>query len=133
MLLRLKEDPKEWRKVTLLTVLGVALLSSLLRWRHVLSQPAWLSVLAILGLAALGACVWPRAFRGFYRGSSRAGFWLSQVLARIVLTLLFMFVLTPLALILRASGKDFLRLKRSPGATSYWSAARESSPLDRLF
>ncbi len=133
MPLRLKEDPKEWRRVTLLTALGLALLSSLLRWRQVLSPVPWVVVLGALSVVAIGAWLWPRVFRGFYRVSTRLGFWMSQVLARVILTLVFVLVLTPLALLLRASGKDLLRLKRSPDARTYWSTARENSPFDRLF
>lgn len=133
MKLRLKEDPREWRKTVWLTALGLAVLSSLLRWRHALAQQTWLWVLAALGLIALFALVQPRWFRGFYRVSVRVGFWLSQVVARVVLTILFFLVLAPLGLLFRMLGKDALRLKRSRETTTYWVKAEENSPLDRLF
>jgi hypothetical protein len=131
--LRLKEDPREWRKTVLLTVLGLAVLSSLLRWRHVLQQRSWLFVLAALAVVALLAVVQPRWFRGFYRVSVRVGFWLSQVVARVVLAILFFLVLAPLGFLFRLLGKDALRLKPSREATTYWVKAKENSPLDRLF
>jgi hypothetical protein len=131
--LRLKEDPREWRKTVLLTALGVAVLSSLLRWRHVFSQQTWLLVLAAMALFALLAVLQPQWFRGFYRISVRVGFWLSQLVARIALTLLFFIVLAPLGLLFRLSGKDALRLKPTRNATTYWVKAKENSPLDRLF
>ena len=133
MKLRLKEEPREWRKTVLLTALGVALLSSLLRWRHVLSQRTWLLVLAAMALFALLAVLKPRWFRGFYRISVRVGFWLSQVVARIALTMLFFLVLAPLGILFRLFGKDALRLKPSRNTTTYWVEAKENSPLDRLF
>jgi hypothetical protein len=131
--LRLKEDPREWRKTVLLTALGLALLSSLLRWRHVLSQRTWLVVMAALALLALLSVLQPRWFRGFYRISVRVGFWLSQIVARIVLAILFFLVLAPLGVFFRLFGKDTLRLKPSRHATTYWVKAKENSPLDRLF
>lgn len=133
MKLRLKEDPREWRKTVWLTALGLAVLSSLLRWRHVLSHRTWLIVLAALAVVALLALVQPGWFRGFYRVSVRVGFWLSQIVARIVLTILFFLVLAPLGLLFRLLGKDALRLKKSREATTYWLKAKENSPLDRLF
>jgi len=131
--LRLKEDPKEWRKTTWLTVLPLAVICSLLRWRGIIATPVWLGVLGLLCVIAFCAWVQPGWFRGYYRGSTRVGYAISQVVARVVLWLLFLLVLTPLGLLLRLSGKDLLRLKRSPEAGTYWTEARESSPLDRLF
>lgn len=130
---KLKEDPKEWRKSTLLTVLALAVLSSILCWRGVLTVPAWRGVLLILVLTSLSALLFPRWFRGYYRVSTRVGFWLSLMLARIVLTGVFFFVITPLALVFRLSGKDALRLKRPPGCDTHWNASKPTSPLDRLF
>ena len=133
MKLRLKEEPKEWRKSTLLTLAPVAILSSLLCWRHVVSMNTWRILLAVLTGIALAACVQPRWFRGYYRVSMRAGFWLSQAVARVVLALIFMLLITPLGLILRVCGKDLLRLKRTKEAATYWTAAKQSSSLDQLF
>ena len=133
MKLRLKEDPREWRKTVLLTALGVGVLSSLLRWRLVLSQQTWLLVLAVMALFALLAMLQPRWFRGFYRVSVRVGFWLSQIVARVALTVLFFIVLAPLGFLFRLLGKDALRLKPPRDATTYWIKAKDNSPLDRLF
>jgi len=131
--LRLKEDPREWRKTVWLTALGLSVLGSLLRWRHALAQQTWLLLLAAMTVLAFLALVQPRWFRGFYRVSVRVGFCLSQVVARIVLTVLFFLVLAPLGFLFRLLGKDALRLKRSREATTYWVKAKENSPLDRLF
>ncbi len=48
MKIKYKEDPRAWLKSTLLTVLGLVIVSSLLRWRHVLSSSVWLGVVAFL-------------------------------------------------------------------------------------
>ena len=93
MNIRYQENPSAWRKSTLLTVLGLAILSGLLRWRHVLSTGQWLVVLAVLGGAALLAALRPRWFRGYYRFSTWAGVWSSQYVARVFLALLFFLVL----------------------------------------
>lgn len=132
MKLRLLEDPKEWRKNALLTAGGVAFLSSVLRWRKILSTPAWLALLAVAALSAVAAVLAPRWFRGFYRVSHRLGFYLASALGFVVLSLFFVFIITPMGLILRACGQDPLRLKRRP-EESYWRRAPDQSPLDRLF
>lgn len=133
MKIKYKEDPRVWRKSTLLTVLGLALVSSLLRWRRAFGSDVWLGALGVLSCVAAAACIRPGAFRSYYRFSTWAGFWSSQAVARVVLTLMFFLIFLPAGLMMRLIGKDPLHLKRAAGTTSYWVPARSSSPLDRLF
>lgn len=131
--LNLKDEPKEWRKSALLAAVGLALISSLLRWRHVLGNRTWLIVLAILALTAICALLQPRWFRGYHLFSMRLGFAISRILGRVLLMFFFLFILTPVGWILRITGKDLLQLKRLPDAKTYWQKSKESSSLDRLF
>ena len=133
MKLNFKEDPKEWRKSALLTVLGLAILSSLPRWRRHLPVNFWCAALALAGLMAICAVWQPRWFRGWYRLSLRLGFYSSQLIGRCVLAVFFIFILTPVGLVLRLAGKDSLQLKRPPDAKTYWDQCKDCSPLDRLF
>jgi hypothetical protein len=131
--IKYKENPGAWRTSTLLTLLGLALVSSLLRWRHVLPLNYWLSAMVVLGCAAVVVCIRPQWFRGYYRFSTWAGFWSSQAVARVLLALMFILIFVPAGLLLRLCGKDPLKLKRSSHSTSYWCSAKAISPLDRLF
>jgi len=133
MKLNFKEDPKEWRKSALLTVLGLTIISSLLGWRRHLPLNVWCAVLAVLALVAASALLQPRWYRGWYRLSLRLGFYSSQFIGRCVLILFFIFILTPLGFILRLAGKDPLQLKRPRDMATCWHPAKNSSPLDRLF
>ena len=133
MKLNFKEDPKEWRKSALLTTLGLAILSSVLRWRRHLPVNFGCAMLALLGLVAICAVLQPRWFRGWYRLSLRLGFYSSQFIGRCALAVFFVFILTPLGLVLRLMGKDPLQLKRPHNAATYWHQARDGNPLDRLF
>ena len=133
MKLNFKEEPKEWRKSALLTALGLAILSSVLRWRRHLPVNFWCALLALLGLVAICAVLQPRWFRGWYRLSLRLGFYSSQFIGRCVLAVFFVFILTPLGFVLRLMGKDPLQLKRPHNAATYWHQARDGNPLDRLF
>ena len=133
MKLRLKEDPKEWRKAALLSAGGVAALSSVLRWRRILPSTAWVGILVVAITIGLCACLAPRRFRGYYRFSHRLGFYLARGLGFLVLGGFFVFVITPVGLMLRAFGQDPLRLKRSGKEESYWNSGKPNSPLDRMF
>ncbi len=133
MKLIFKEDPKAWRKSTLLTALGLAILSSLLRWRRHLAVNYWCALLAVLGVVAICAALQPRWFRGWYRLSLRLGFYSSQFIGRCVLAAFFVLIITPMGILLRLAGKDALQLKRPQGATTHWHQSKDYGPLDRLF
>ena len=133
MKLNFKEDPKEWRKSALLTALGLALISSLLRWRKHLPVNVWYILLAVLAVVAVCAVLQPRWFRGWYRLSLRLGFYSSQFVGRCVLLVFFIFVMTPLGWLLRLMGKDPLQLKRRKDAPTFWQKSKAASSLDQLF
>jgi len=133
MKLIFEEDPKEWRKSALLTVLGLAILSSLLRWRRHLPVNAWYAALGVFAAVAVVALFRPRWCRGWYRLSLRLGFYFGQFAGRCALALFFIFILTPVGLILRLAGKDPLQLKRPRDAATCWRPAKNSGSLDRLF
>jgi hypothetical protein len=133
MKLNLKDEPKEWRRSMLLLLLAFALFSSLLRWRHHLANEKWLAIMSALALVAVAAVIQPRWFRGYHLLSMRLGFVISRILGRVFLTLFFGLIVTPLGRILQRAGKDPLQLQRSAKAESYWQAAKECGPLDRLF
>ncbi|HEX4120263.1 MAG TPA: SxtJ family membrane protein [Verrucomicrobiae bacterium] len=129
---KFSENPKEWRKGAWMSALGLAIFSSLLRWRRVLRPTTWVIVLAILAAIAVAAAIQPRWFRGFHRFSARLGFAISQLAGRIVLAVFFILLVTPVSLIRRALGKDPLRLQR-PKLDTYWTPAPPKTPLDRMF
>jgi uncharacterized membrane protein len=133
MKLKFSENPKEWRKQALLAAFGVALISSVLRWRRHLAPHLWLAILAIALLVAICACLQPVWFRAYYRFSMRVGFASSRVLGFVALVAFFIFILTPVGLVLRIAGKDPLQLKRRSGTDTFWQPAREPNPLNRLF
>jgi hypothetical protein len=133
MKLDLKDRPGEWRKSALLALLGLALISSLLRWRNVLGQRAWLAALSVFAVLAVAAMLRPRWFRAYHLFSMRMGFAMSQVLGRVFLILFFIFILVPVGLILRLAGKDPLQLKRPANAETFWQTAKPPGPLDRPF
>jgi hypothetical protein len=71
----------------------------------------------------------PFLFLGFARpallaplnkGWTRLGLLLGAVVGPIVLAVVFFGIITPLAIIARLSGKDFLRLRHDRAAASYW-------------
>jgi Saxitoxin biosynthesis operon protein SxtJ len=124
---KLKENPREWLKFTAVMALLVTVLSFLLVRR------AFPVIVGIAAVALIVCALRPRLFRGFYRGGTAISFYIGQVMGRILLTVFFILVVTPLGLLLRLSGKDLLQLKRPSGASSYWRPAKTSNQFDRMF
>ena len=133
MRLQLKEDPKEWRKAALLGLIGPAVISGVLRWRGVVSVTFLAAALVLIALAALCAWMRPRWFRGYYRFTTRLGFYIVLVLGRVVLTMLFFVILTPLGWIIRLLGKDLLQLNSLQNRQTFWQKARQDGSLDSMF
>jgi hypothetical protein len=133
MRLHFKEDPREWRKAALLGLIGPAAIFGILRYRRVVSDTCLVAALAVIALVALCAWARPRWFRGYYRFTTRLGFYIIQVLGKVVLAALFFVILTPFGWILRLSGKDFLQLKSPGDKQTFWQTARRDGSLDRMF
>ena len=76
-----------------------------------------------LGLAvafAAAAAVAPGVLAPLNRIWLKIGLALHKVMTPLIMGLLFFLVVTPIGLIMRATGKDILRLKRSAAEKSYW-------------
>jgi hypothetical protein len=127
------EQPREWVKFTLSTVLAPAVLASVLWWRGVLPGTAYATVLGAVALVVLLLLIQPRWFRGYYRVGmrlSRAG---GRWLGRGLLTLVFYGLVTPMGWMLRLLGKDPLQLRRPGANDTVWHAARRRGSLDQMF
>ncbi len=88
------------------------------------------AALLLLGLVAPARLTVP------HRLWLRLGVVLAAIVNPVVLALLFLFVITPLALLMRLSGKRPLRLKPNPAAATYWitrEPASAASDMRRQF
>ena len=133
MRLHFKEDPREWRKITLLGLIGPAAIIGLLRYRGVVTIAGLIAALALIALVAFCAGVRPRWFRGYYRFTTRLGFHALQGLGRVVLAAFFFVIMTPFGWIMRRLGKDFLQLKSPRDRQTFWQTPRRDGSLDRMF
>ncbi len=72
------------------------------------------------GLLVLAGALFPARLRAGYLGWMAVALAVGWVMSRVVLTVVFAAVLTPLALLARLTGKRFLALERDRAATTYW-------------
>lgn len=113
----LKTGARDLRKFGLL-VGGVLIgIGCFLLLRHRVNYPYFFWPGA--ALIAFGA-VWPRALKYPYIAWMMMAFALGAVMSRIILTVSFFVLLTPIGLLARLFGKDFLSRKLNRQAASYW-------------
>ena len=132
----LKTGPAELRKFGLM-VGGVLLLLDLcfFWWR---GKPHWLPALVPgIALTLIGAAL-PRALKFIYIAWMSLAFILGWTVSTVLLTVFYYAVVTPIGLIARLLGNDFLRRRFDPLATTYWVkrdgvARRETRNYEQQF
>jgi hypothetical protein len=86
---------------------------------HVPHEPRWWALPIALGFAAF-AIQRPAALAPLNRVWQRLGHLLSKIVSPVVLALLFYTTILPIGLLMRALGKDPLRLRPDPARGTYW-------------
>jgi multisubunit Na+/H+ antiporter MnhG subunit len=113
----LTNQKAESRRFGLTVGCALGILGGLLLWRGKPYYPYFLVIAAALILSAL---ILPRLLGPIHRGWIRLGGLMGWVMTRVVLIILFYVVLTPVSLLARLSGKDFLELGFDRSAETYW-------------
>jgi hypothetical protein len=102
-----------------------ALLSALSWYRgHV----AWHWTLPVALVFLVLAYAYPKVLAPLNLLWMKFGLLLHKIVTPVVLGLLFFVTITPIGLLARACGKDFLRLRLDRGAKSYWIARTPPGP-----
>jgi hypothetical protein len=99
-------------------------------WRH----DDWVTPAVIVGVAAVIGVVGlvrPEAIRWLFVGWMIVVFPIGWVVSRVVLTLLYYGMVTPVALVFRLTGRDALALKPRPDAATYWAAKPQATDAAR--
>ncbi len=111
-------------------VLGIfcAIVGGLSLWKQGAHWPVWLGAAALLlGLGTL----WPRALRPFQKVWMTLALLMGWVMTRVLLGLVFFLVLTPIGLLTRLCGKDFMHRRFDLAGSSYWIARPKRSDKSR--
>lgn len=102
-----------------------SLLAAYLSWRGWAWWPLLLVVAAAFLLLALTR---PALLAPLNWLWTKLGLLLGMIMAPIVMGLIYFGVVTPMALLARLVGKDFLRLRRDPAAPTYWLPRADQEP-----
>ena len=81
-------------------------------------------------LVLIGALL-PRGLKWIYVAWMALAMVLGAIFSTILLTILFCLVVTPMALVARMAGKDFLSQRLEPQSDSYWIVRDTSKPKEK--
>jgi len=124
----LRATPRDLRKFGLMVGGVFCALGLLFYLRH---KPWWPWFVGPgLPLVVLGA-VLPRSLKWIYVAWMTLAMLMGAVVSTVLLTLLFFLVVTPLGLVARAVGKDFLSQKLDSQVASYWIFRDTSKPKQK--
>ena len=119
----IKETNAELRKFGITIAVALAVIGAIMLWRQKAYYYCPLVVAAILLLPALAMPIILKPVHKIWMAAAEALGWF---MTRVILTLLFYLVVTPIALIARLAGKDFLNRKFQTTAKSYWIPKKKS-------
>jgi len=126
---QLKTGDKDLRKFGLMVGGVFALLALWCLFQH---KPAWPYLLAPAAPLLMLGLVFPRSLRAVYIGWMALAFTLGLVVSKVLLTLFFYLVITPIGLLARLVGKDFLSQKLDRNAASYWLPRNLAEPKQKV-
>lgn len=126
--------PREWRNFGLLFTVVFLALAGFLYWKDV---ALWWAGGIVALLCALAGVLAPRILRVPHALWMRFAMLLGWLNTRILLTLFFILVITPVGMVMRLLRHDPLARRCDRGAASYWEAREDRkgdrSRFDHLF
>jgi hypothetical protein len=118
---------RQFAAAWLVVLIGLAANQWLMRGNARIAA-ALLAVAVLVGGAGL---VRPRAVRWLFVSSTIAAFPIGWVISQVMLFVLFIGVITPIALMFRLQGRDRLARKPAPGQDSYWKPKITTEDIGR--
>lgn len=112
----LSPGKKDLRNLGLVFLVALAIIGGIVLWKGGPSGLYWIGAGLAFGLWGL---VWPAGLKPVYRVWMTLAVILGYFMSRVLLSIIFYLVVTPIGLIMRLIGKDLLDL-RMKDRDSYW-------------
>jgi hypothetical protein len=120
---RIKSGKSELRKFGITVGCASAIFAALLWWRE---KSFYIYFLILSPTFILFGIILPLALKPIQKAWMGFSIILGWIVTRIVLFVLFFLVITPISLISRLFGKDFLKIKIDKKSSSYWIVKNKS-------
>jgi hypothetical protein len=113
----IKESEKDLRKFGLTIGIIIILIAALLFWKQ---KPSFIYFFPVGLFLVLAGILTPALLRPLNKGWMIFSVLLGWVMTRVILSVLYYIILTPIGIIAKISGKKFLELKIDKSKESYW-------------
>lgn len=123
----IKSGKSDLRKFGITVGIVVGLIGGLLLWKDRESYPYFLTISVFLIVSGI---LFPKVLLPLQRVWMTIAVIMGWFMTRVILSILFYLVFTPIGLIARLMGKEFLELKIDKRRDSYW-IYRKEKPYDR--
>lgn len=123
----IKSGKSDLRKFGITVGIVVGLIGGLLLWKDRESYPYFLTISVFLIVSGI---LFPKVLLPLQRVWMTIAVIMGWFMTRVILSILFYLVFTPIGLIARLMGKEFLELKIDKRRESYW-IYRKEKPYDR--
>lgn len=108
--------------------IAFGLIGGLLFWR---GKDLAVYFFGLAGFFLAGGLLFPGGLAPLEKWWMKLAMVLSAIMTRVILTLTYYLMITPIGFLLKLMGKDLLRLKIDPEAQSYWIPGEEDGPATR--
>ena len=126
-------EKKELRKFGLIAVVVLGAAGIILRFGFGVAG-IWALLLAGTGLCiCLISLVSAKSTRIIYLGLTFAALPIGFVISVLLMAAFYFFVLTPVGLVLKLSGRDLLNRRFNPDAPTYWTPRQHTDDPERYF
>lgn len=123
-----KKSLKELRKFGITMAVAFGIIGALFLWRD---KSVWPYLFGLSGFFVVFGLILPRVLQPIEWAWMKMAQAIGSVMTRIILTLTFFLVITPLGLIRRLFNKDPLEIKFRRPVESYWVAVEKDGPTSR--
>ena len=113
----IKESDKDLKKFGLTVGIILLIIAAILFWKQ---KPSFLYFFPVGLFLVLAGLLTPALLRPLNKGWMIFSILLGWVMTRVILSVLYYIILTPIGIIAKISGKHFLDLKIDKSKLSYW-------------
>ena len=99
---------KELRKFGFTMAIAFGIIGGILFWRQ---KALWIYLAGLAGFFLAGGLVFPKLLAPIEKLWMKLALVLSAIMTRVILTLTYYLMITPIGLMMRLTGKDLLRIK----------------------
>jgi hypothetical protein len=123
-----KETSRELRKFGITMACAFAIFGGLFLWR---AKPVWPYLFVLAGFFLICGLLLPRVLAPIEWAWMKFASFIGQIMTRVILSITFYLVVTPIGLMMKMFGKNSLNRKFDKTAKSYWVPVDPDGPTSR--